>query len=154
MLTFQRFNRQVKGAVMCYMHLAETARYQIFALLKAGHGVSTIAYHLSRHRSSIKMCRLSGTRGCHLMRFSNVPIADKEPPCSAARVENCFTKLKVKRFDCTIANSGNKFCFIVIRGRERCIAARCISYLCAHSASRASRRPENCQRASGGKKLR
>ena len=139
---------------MGYMHLAETERYQIFALLKAGHGVSAIAQQRSRHRSSIKICRLSGTRGCHLMRFSNVPIADKEPPCSATRVENCFTRLKVKRFDSTIANSGNKFCFIVVRGRERSIEARCIAYLCAHSASRASRRPENCQRASGGKKLR
>lgn len=38
---------------MGYLHLAENERYQIFALLKAGHGVSTIARHLLRHRATI-----------------------------------------------------------------------------------------------------
>ena len=38
---------------MGYKHLAESERYQIFALLKAGHTVAAIAQQLCRHRSTL-----------------------------------------------------------------------------------------------------
>ena len=50
---------------MNYTHLSQSERYQISALLKAGHGLSEIANILGRHRSTIyrEVSRNSGLRG-------------------------------------------------------------------------------------------
>ena len=50
---------------MNYTHLSQTERYQISALLKAGHSPSEIAANLHRHRSTIhrEISRNSGLRG-------------------------------------------------------------------------------------------
>jgi transposase, IS30 family len=50
---------------MNYTHLSQSERYQIYALLKAGHGLSEIAALLRRHRSTMyrEVSRNSGLRG-------------------------------------------------------------------------------------------
>ena len=50
---------------MNYTHLSQSERYQISALLKAGHSLSEIATILRRHRSTIyrEVSRNSGLRG-------------------------------------------------------------------------------------------
>jgi len=50
---------------MNYTHLSQSERYQIYALLKAGHGLSEIAAILRRHRSTIlrEIFRNSGLSG-------------------------------------------------------------------------------------------
>ena len=50
---------------MSYKHLSQTERYQIYALMKAGHNSKTIAQILDRHQSTIsrEVLRNSGLRG-------------------------------------------------------------------------------------------
>ena len=54
-----------RRSAMNYTHLSQSERYQISALLKAGHGLSEIANILRRHRSTIyrEVSRNSGLRG-------------------------------------------------------------------------------------------
>ena len=50
---------------MSYKHLSQTERYQIYALMKAGQNLKTIAQILGRHKSTIgrEVLRNSGLRG-------------------------------------------------------------------------------------------
>jgi IS30 family transposase len=50
---------------MTYKHLSQTERYQIYALMKAGQNLKTIAQILGRHKSTIgrEVLRNSGLRG-------------------------------------------------------------------------------------------
>ena len=50
---------------MTYKHLSQHERYQIYALMKAGHNQLEIAQLLDRHRSTIsrELSRNSGKRG-------------------------------------------------------------------------------------------
>jgi IS30 family transposase len=50
---------------MTYKHLSQAERYQIHALMKAGHDQSQIAKLLDRHKSTIsrKLSRNTGSRG-------------------------------------------------------------------------------------------
>ena len=50
---------------MTYTHLSQTERYQIHALMKAGHNQAEIAQILGRHKSTIsrELTRGSGRRG-------------------------------------------------------------------------------------------
>jgi IS30 family transposase len=50
---------------MTYKHLSQTERYQIYALMKAGQNLKTIAQILGRHKSTIgrEILRNSGLRG-------------------------------------------------------------------------------------------
>ncbi len=50
---------------MSYKHLSQTERYQIYALMKAGHLPAKIAQLLGRHKSSIsrELSRNTGNRG-------------------------------------------------------------------------------------------
>ncbi len=50
---------------MSYKHLSQTERYQIYALMKAGQNLKTIAQILGRHQSTVsrEVLRNSGLRG-------------------------------------------------------------------------------------------
>ena len=50
---------------MSYKHLSQTERYQIYALMKAGQNLKTIARILGRHQSTVsrEVLRNSGLRG-------------------------------------------------------------------------------------------
>ncbi len=50
---------------MSYTQLTQAERYQIYALLKAGHSQAEIAMILNRHKSTIsrEICRNTGRRG-------------------------------------------------------------------------------------------
>jgi IS30 family transposase len=50
---------------MTYKHLSQAERYQIYALMKAGHDQSQIANLLDRHKSTItrELSRNTGSRG-------------------------------------------------------------------------------------------
>ena len=50
---------------MSYKHLSQTERYQIYALMKAGQSLQTIAQILGRHKSTVgrEVLRNYGLRG-------------------------------------------------------------------------------------------
>jgi hypothetical protein len=56
--------------LMTYKHLSQAERYQIYALMKAGHDQSQSAKLLDRHKSAIsrELRRNSGSQACcHLL---------------------------------------------------------------------------------------
>jgi IS30 family transposase len=74
---------------MTYKHLSQAKRYQIHALMKAGHDQSQIAKLLDRHKSTIsrELTRNTGSRGYRpnaAMRISTVCLANtlqRKEPC-------------------------------------------------------------------------
>jgi IS30 family transposase len=62
---------------MTYQHLCQDERYQIYALLKAGHAISRIAEIIGRHKSTISLelarnVRLKGYRPQQAQRFAEL----------------------------------------------------------------------------------
>ncbi|MSQ65976.1 MAG: IS30 family transposase [Limnohabitans sp.] len=65
MFSIQGFLTWQSKLLMTYKHLSQAERYQIHALLKAGHDQSEIAKQLDRHKSTIsrELNRNAGSRG-------------------------------------------------------------------------------------------
>ena len=65
MFSIQSFLTWQSKLLMTYKHLSQAERYQIYALMKAGHDQSQIAKLLDRHKSTInrEVRRNSGSRG-------------------------------------------------------------------------------------------
>jgi IS30 family transposase len=65
MFSIQSFMTWQSKLLMTYKHLSQAERYQIYALMKAGHDQSQIAKLLDRHKSTInrEVRRNSGSRG-------------------------------------------------------------------------------------------
>jgi len=65
MFSIQSFLTWQSKLLMTYKHLSQAERYQIHALMKAGHDQSQIANLLDRHKSTIsrELSRNTGSRG-------------------------------------------------------------------------------------------
>jgi len=65
MFSIQSFLTWQSKLLMTYKHLSQAERYQIHALMKAGHDQSQIAKLLDRHKSTIsrELSRNTGSRG-------------------------------------------------------------------------------------------
>ncbi len=65
MFSIQGFLTWQSKLLMTYKHLSQAERYQIYALMKAGHDQSQIAKLLDRHKSTIsrELSRNTGSRG-------------------------------------------------------------------------------------------
>jgi DNA-binding CsgD family transcriptional regulator len=65
MFSIQSFLTWQSKLLMTYKHLSQAERYQIHALMKAGHDQSEIAKLLDRHKSTIsrELSRNTGSRG-------------------------------------------------------------------------------------------
>ncbi len=65
MFSIQSFLTWQSKLLMTYKHLSQAERYQIYALMKAGHDQTQIAKLLDRHKSTIsrELRRNSGSRG-------------------------------------------------------------------------------------------
>ena len=65
MFSIQGFLTWQSKLLMTYKHLSQAERYQIHALMKAGHDQSEIAKLLDRHKSTIsrELSRNTGSRG-------------------------------------------------------------------------------------------
>jgi len=65
MFSIQGFLTWQSKLPMTYKHLSQAERYQIHALMKAGHDQSQIAKLLDRHKSTIsrELSRNTGSRG-------------------------------------------------------------------------------------------
>ena len=65
MFSIQGFLTWQSKLLMTYKHLSQAERYQIHALMKAGHDQSQIAKLLDRHKSTIsrELSRNTGSRG-------------------------------------------------------------------------------------------
>jgi IS30 family transposase len=65
MYSIQGFLSWQSKLLMKYKHLSQAERYQICALMKAGHNQSQIAKLLDRHKSTIsrELIRYIGSRG-------------------------------------------------------------------------------------------
>ena len=65
MFSIQSFLTWQSKLLMTYKHLSQAERYQIHALMKAGHDQSEIAKLLNRHKSTIsrELSRNTGSRG-------------------------------------------------------------------------------------------
>ena len=65
MYSIQGFLTWQSKLLMKYKHLSQAERYQIYALMKAGHDQTQIAKLLDRHKSTIsrELIRNTGSRG-------------------------------------------------------------------------------------------
>ena len=65
MFSIQSFLNWQSKLLMTYKHLSQAEKYQIHALMKAGHDQSQIAKLLDRHKSTIsrELSRNTGSRG-------------------------------------------------------------------------------------------
>jgi len=73
MYSIQGFLTWQSKLLMKYKHLSQAERYQIYALMKAGHDQTQIAKLLYRHKSTIsrELNRNTGYRGI-ILRFCKV----------------------------------------------------------------------------------
>jgi IS30 family transposase len=89
MYSIQGFLTWQSKLLMKYKHLSQAERYQIYALMKAGHDQTQIAKLLDRHKSTIsrELIRNTGSRGYRPKQACEFSAERAQNSCNAPTVE-------------------------------------------------------------------